>query len=38
VGRQGSESITMDEVAKKAGTINYEIACSLGMRLERVYR
>jgi len=38
VGRDGSESISLDELADLAGTINYEIACSLGMRLERVYR
>ena len=37
VGTQGSEHITMDELAELAGTINYEMACSFGMRLERVY-
>lgn len=37
VGEQGDERISMDEVAELAGTINYEMACSLGMRLERVY-
>ncbi len=38
VGEQGAERIAMDEVADLAGTINYEMACSLGMRLERIYR
>lgn len=38
VGRQGDESIRMEEIAELAGTINYEMACALGMRLERVYR
>ncbi len=38
VGSQGSETITMDELADIAGTINYETACAFGMRLERVYR
>ena len=32
----GGESITMDEQAELAGTINYELACSFGMRLPRV--
>ena len=27
----------MDEMAQKAGTINYEMACGFGLRLERVY-
>jgi alanine racemase len=37
VGGQGSEAITMDEVAEQAETINYELACAFGtMRLERV--
>jgi alanine racemase len=38
VGEQGTEAIPMDEVAELAGTINYEMACAFGMRLERVYR
>ena len=37
VGEQGSERITMDQIAELAGTINYEMACAFGMRLERVY-
>jgi alanine racemase len=37
VGRQGSATISMDEQANAAGTINYEIACGYGLRLERRY-
>ena len=35
---QGGETHLMDELAELAGTINYEMACAFGMRLERVYR
>jgi alanine racemase len=38
VGQQGDEVIHMDELADLAGTINYEIACAFGARLEREYR
>ena len=38
VGIQGAETISMDELSEFAGTINYEIACAFGMRMERVYR
>ena len=38
VGKQGDEEITLDELAREVGTINYELACLLGsMRLERIY-
>ncbi len=37
IGKQGKEEITMDEVAKSAQTINYEIVTSLVNRLPRVY-
>jgi len=37
VGVQGDERITLDDLAETAGTINYELSCSFGMRLERVY-
>ena len=29
--------ITIDDIAKKIGTINYEITCMLGKRVPRVY-
>ena len=35
---RASERVTLEELAEAAGTINYEMTCSLGMRLERVYR
>jgi alanine racemase len=38
IGRQGAESIGLEQVAERAGTIAYEIACSVGKRVERVYR
>ncbi len=37
VGAQGGSCITMEEVADLAGTINYEMACAFGARLERVH-
>lgn len=36
-GKQGSEEISLDEVAEALGTINYEVACMLNYRLPRVY-
>jgi alanine racemase len=38
LGRQGGQEITADDVAKWAGTINYEVTCSLGNRLPRIYK
>lgn len=37
VGRDGDAEITMDEMAQLRGTINYEVACDFGMRLDKVY-
>jgi len=37
IGHQGEERITAEEVAKRLGTISYEIACGLTRRLERRY-
>ncbi len=36
-GSQGTETITVDEVAERVGTINYEIICGIGKRVARVY-
>jgi alanine racemase len=36
-GQQGAEEITVDEVADRVGTINYEIICGIGKRVTRVY-
>ena len=37
MGKQKEDEITADEVAEWAGTISYEILCSLGNRLPRVF-
>ncbi len=36
-GRQGEESIYVEELAQKAGTIPYEILCAVGKRIPRIY-
>lgn len=38
LGKDGDEEITATDAAKYAGTINYEILCSLSERLPRVYK
>jgi len=38
LGRQGKEEVTAEELADYEKTINYEIVCSLGNRLPRVYK
>lgn len=38
LGTQGKQTVAADELANLAGTINYEIVCSLGNRLPRIYR
>ncbi len=38
LGAQKHEQISADELARHAGTINYEIVCSLGNRLPRLYK
>jgi alanine racemase len=37
LGRQGGEEISVEELAGKLGTINYEVLCSIGARVPRVY-
>lgn len=37
IGKQGNESILIDELADKLGTIHYEVACMLAHRVPRVY-
>ncbi|MEA4813273.1 MAG: alanine racemase [Anaerolineaceae bacterium] len=37
IGNQGNKSITVDEVAKRWNTINYEVSCGLAERLPRIY-
>jgi len=38
LGRQGSEEVSAAELARRAGTISWEILCHLGLRLPRRYR
>jgi alanine racemase len=37
IGRDGEEEITIDSVARRAGTISYEILTGLSPRLPRIY-
>jgi alanine racemase len=37
IGRQGSETIDVREMAAQIGTIPYEIMCRIGSRIERTY-
>ena len=37
IGRQGRDRITTEELARLCGTIPYEIACSIGSRVPRIY-
>ncbi len=37
IGQQGSDSITVEEIADLLGTINYEVTCAVSKRIPRVY-
>jgi alanine racemase len=37
IGRQGNESITVEELAFRSNTISYEILTTLGSRSKRTY-
>ncbi len=37
IGKQGNDEITIEEIAKKINTINYEVQCSISRRVPRVY-
>lgn len=37
IGRDGGDCVTMEEIADKMGTINYETACLIGKRVPRVF-
>ncbi len=37
IGQEGESVITVDEVARRLETINYEIVCMIGSRVPRVY-
>lgn len=36
-GSDGGQSIPVEEIAEKMGTINYEIVCNIGKRVPRIY-
>ena len=38
IGKQGNEEISVDEIAAKLKTINYEIPCLISTRVPRVYK
>ncbi|WP_247747470.1 alanine racemase [Alkalihalobacillus sp. BA299] len=37
IGSQGDQTISIDDVAERLSTINYEIPCMIGTRIPRVY-
>jgi alanine racemase len=37
IGVQGEERITAEEIARRLGTINYEVTCALTPRVPRCY-
>ncbi len=38
LGRDGDEMISADDMATRRDTINYEVVCDFGLRLEKIYR
>ena len=36
-GSDGENQLSVEEVARKMGTINYEVICMVGRRVPRVY-
>jgi alanine racemase len=36
-GHQGSEEITVDEIAGRGGTISYELLCNISPRVRRIF-
>lgn len=37
IGRSGNEAVSAEDLAKWAGTISYEVLCSAGSRVERIF-
>jgi alanine racemase len=37
IGEQAGERITVEDIAKQLGTINYEITCMISHRVAKVY-
>lgn len=38
IGEQGREKITVQDLAKKMGTVSYEVVCTISKRVPRVYK
>lgn len=38
IGKQGKEQITSEEIAEKINSISYEVLCSIGKRVPRIYK
>jgi alanine racemase len=38
MGKQGKEQITTEEIAQKINSISYDVLCSIGKRVPRVYK
>ncbi len=38
MGRQGRERITTEEIAEKINSISYDVLCSIGKRVPRIYK
>lgn len=38
MGKQGREQVTPEEIAEKINSISYEVLCSIGKRVPRVYK
>jgi len=38
IGKQGREQITCEEIAEKINSISYDVLCSIGKRVPRIYK
>ncbi len=38
IGKQGKDQITPEEIAEKINSISYEVLCSIGKRVPRIYK
>ena len=36
-GGEGDQNVTVDDIAERLGTINYEVTCAVGRRVPRIY-
>ena len=36
-GGEGDQKVTVDDIAERLGTINYEVTCAVGRRVPRIY-